>query len=251
MADEVKVLLFRGTGAPKDGDGIMRAYAERLDDWADISYVDYPASYGTPSYDISIHEGVRNGLNALRATSKPAIVMGFSQGADVAAYIHALLNGAMPNVKGHNLEGCEIAASFVIADPSRDYHAHIINGPVGGWGIRGARPVGPNHFGVANPGDPICAYPAGPLRTFADFSAYFGDPDAVNKIRKLVREKQIQPWWRQPNPLDWFRSWGEAVGWLNNYMGGFHTDQYYTKGLVTSLANVTNEVVRKNILKIR
>ena len=248
MADEVKVLLFRGTGAPKDGDGIMRAYAERLDDWADISYVDYPASYGTPSYDISIHEGVRNGLNALRATSKPTIVMGFSQGADVAAYIHALLNGAMPNVKGHNLEGCEIAASFVIADPSRDYHAHIINGPVGGWGIRGARPVGPNHFGVANPGDPICAYPDGPLRSFADFSAYFGDQDAVQKIWNEAKLKQLQPWWRQPNPADWFRNWSNTIGWLNNYFGGFHTDQYINKQLVQLLGDYTNTIVKQDIL---
>ena len=32
-------------------------------------------------------------------------------------------------------------------------------------------------------------------------------------------------------------------------MNGFHTDQYYSKGLVKSLANVTNEVVKKTVLK--
>ena len=79
MADEVKVLLFRGTGAPLTGDGILNAYADGLGDWADIQYVNYPASYGSPSYDISIHKGVAMGLDALRATAKPAIVMGFSQ----------------------------------------------------------------------------------------------------------------------------------------------------------------------------
>ena len=62
--------------------------------------------------------------------------------------------------------------------------------------------------------------------------------------------QQLQPWWRQPNPLDWFRSWGESIGWLNNYFNGFHTDQYYTQGLVKSLATVTNEVVRKTVLKL-
>lgn len=248
MAKEIKVLLFRGTGAPLKGDGIMQAYEKALGDWADIEYIDYPASYGQPSYDISINKGVAMGLDALRRTNKRAIAMGYSQGADVAAYLHALLNGTMKNVNGHNLEGCELSYSFVVADPSRDGRAENLNGAVGGWGIRGARFVGRNHMGVANPGDPICAYPEGPLRTFADFSSYFGDPDAVNKIRKIVREKQLQPWWRQTNPADWFRSWGQAIGWLNNYMGGFHTDQYYNKGLVKQLSDRTNYLVQQNLL---
>ena len=117
MAHEVKVLLFRGTGAPPTGDMIMQTYANALDDWADIEWINYPASYGTPSYDISIFEGSKMGFDALRATNKPAVVMGYSQGADVAGYMHALLNGARPNVRNHNLSNCEISGSFYFKRP--------------------------------------------------------------------------------------------------------------------------------------
>lgn len=247
MSKEIKVLLLRGTGAPLEGDGIMQAYARGLGDWADIEWVNYPASYGTPSYDLSLQKGIMMSLDALRATDKDAFAMGFSQGADVVKRLHALLNGTIQNYFEHDLMGAELKASFVLADPSRHETDVNLNGPVGGWGIRGRVPSGPNFYGIANPGDPICAYPDGPLRSFADFSAYFGDPDVVEKIWALAKEKQLQPWWQQPNPLDWFRNWGGTVGWINNYLGGFHTDQYITKGYVELLINETNRRARAHL----
>ena len=248
MAHEVKVLLFRGTGAPPTGDMIMQTYAKGLDDWADIEWINYPASYGTPSYDVSIYEGSKMGFDALRATNKPAIGMGYSQGADVIGYMHALLNRTRPNVRNHDLSNCSISGSFLIADPSRSPEAVNLNGGVGGWGIRGARPIGPNSFGVANSGDPICAYGNGPLRSFADFSAFFGDPDAAIKIRQMVEQKRLQPWWAQPNPMNSFKDWSGSIGWLNNYLGTHHTDQYLTKGYVKMLSDHTNSFVRGTLL---
>lgn len=241
MAKEIKVLLFRGTWAPLDGDGILGDFARQLSLWADVEWVNYPASYGQPSYDISINQGVRMGLDALRRTDKLAFVAGYSQGADVAGYLHALLNGTMPNVNKHDLSNCEVRNSFLIADPSRAKDAQTVGGPVGGWGIRGGRPVGRGSYTIAVPGDPICAYPDGPLRSFADFSAYYGDPDAVEKIRKRVREKSLQPWWRKPNPLEWGANWFGTLGWINNYFSGFHTDQYIKRGYIKQLADVANK----------
>lgn len=251
MSREIKVLLFRGTGAPLKGDGILGSYAEKLGDWADVQWVDYPASYGNPSYDISVEQGIRMGLRAIREAGKPVIVGGFSQGADVAGTLHALLNGSIPNKQNHDLTGCHVEASFTIADPSRSTNARVLNGPVGGWGIRGQRTIGAGAYTVANPGDPICAYPNGPLRSFADFSAYFGDPERVDKIRNMVDEKRLQPWWKQPNPADWVRNWLGSLGWLNNYFSGFHDRQYLDKGLVRQLADHTNKIVQENLLQHR
>ena len=248
MAHEVKVLLFRGTGAPLEGDGVMQTYAAKLGDWADIEYVNYPATYGNPSYDKSINQGCVMGLDALRATSKPAIAMGYSQGADIVKRLHALLNGTIRNRWAYDLSNSELSASFVVADPTRHPDDVVLNAPVGGWGIRGKVPSGHSFYSVANPGDPICAYPDGPLRSFADFSAYFGDHDAVQKIWNEAKTKQLQPWWRQPNPADWFRNWSNTIGWLNNYFGGFHTDQYLQKGFVQLLGDYTNTIVRQDIL---
>lgn len=234
----IDFLMFKGTGAPEGGDGICRLFTDRLDRRKfNVRYIEYPASYGNPAYGISVSKGVVAGLKAIRESPNVCAVGGFSQGATVAGNIAAAIGaGRYPEL--------ELSHCALIADPLRAKGSSTLNPGVGGYGIGGSRPVtGIDHFmQVAASGDPICALPENPLRWLADVSEYAG-PDLDAWMRNLMWKavnRGFQNWWQ---PQYW-RDWGNARGWLDNYLKhGKHTDSYVREGLCLLLADRMNATV--------
>lgn len=243
----IDFLMFRGTGSPPGGDGVCRAFTDRLDKRKfNVRYIDqgYPATYGAPAYGASVAQGVAAGIEAIRDSPNICGVGGYSQGATVAGNIAARIGrGELP--------GLQVSHCALIADPLRARNSPTINPGVGGYGIGGSRPIrGIDHFfQVAASGDPICALPENPLRALADLSEYAG-PDLnawMGDLLLKATNRNFQGWW---NPQYW-RDWPGAVGWLRNYLpqsqtnpgGGRHTGAYLQQGLCTLLADRVNATV--------
>lgn len=239
----LEVLWLGGTGFGNGGDGVSQDFAIALDKHSSVRsfrYVPYPADYGQHySYAESLVIGREALVEAIRDSSYPVIIGGYSQGAaaagDVAAdYAHGLLLDL------------DIRAAVLIADPLRPEGATAGGTVIGrprGYGIAGTRRIDGTLpvYWVANEGDPITALPRGnPLRSIADlteFMAATADPARAEalmlKIITKVSQARLQQWWSWEN----WRTWGGALAYAKGYLfDGRHTEDYVRLGLCETAA---------------
>jgi len=213
----VTVIAARGV-SEQYGSNMLSEVTKRLDKaWFDVKELQYSAGYAPvgESFGVSQEVGRRNLLHMIDADPNPVVLLGFSAGAQVVGDVaQEIALGMHPKL--------EVLGVGLLADPSRAQGQ--IEGPDrGGYGIKGSRPIPTNAFPVwsfSAPGDPISELPVGnPLRSFADWSEWFGSPDHVRRLADRARANQWQRWWSPAN----VRTWGGAMVWLNNYLtGGRH-----------------------------
>lgn len=237
----IDVLWLGGTGWGGGGDGISEEFAKWLDpERFAFRFVRYPATYGNgPSYGDSRAAGRTALREAIKATTGPVVIGGYSQGAAIAGDIAADIGTTMPRVR----------ACALIADPMRPEGClHPGAWLVGGYGISGQRLiVGVPTYWTAAAGDPITALPAGnPLRTIADMTEWFSlsSPDAAWRWGQALladaKRGGRQRWWSIEN----WQSWGGAVDFARGYLfGGRHTDDYIRHGYARRLAEHINRAV--------
>ncbi|GGG03835.1 hypothetical protein GCM10007304_17450 [Rhodococcoides trifolii] len=225
----IDFFMVGGTFNP-GGDGVTRAFTDRLDRRRiNVRYVAYP---GTAQFGDSVPAGERALANAIdRSNAASQMVGGFSQGAIIAGNVAAK----------RPLAGCAL-----IADPLRAEGTEPLNRGVGGYGILGSRRVLPTWlWQVAAAGDPISALVKGsPLRGLGDVAEFASqNPDVwVRGMLDKAQHNGFQPWW---NPAYW-RDWGTAAGWLNNYLTqGRHTAAYVDEGLCAQLATKVNQAAAR------
>lgn len=236
--------MVPGTGFPHGGDGVCEAFLNALDPSRFTArVVSYAAGYGFPAYASSVAAGRAALIEAIRATSNPAVIGGFSQGAEVAGNVAAEIGrGGLP--------GLEVVGCALLADPSRPEGAGMPGrAPVSGYGISGQRRVDriPTWWAAAV-GDPITSLGAGsPLRSIADLTEFYSiaSPQEAlawgQDLLDRARRGRWQQWW---NPANW-RTWGGAARDAYNYLpvGGRHGAAYVLEGYCRDLAAVINREI--------
>lgn len=222
VRQSITVIRVRGVGEPY-ARNMLGEVTKHLDKaWFDDKELQYSAGYAPigESFGVSQEVGRRNLLHMIDADPNPVIVLcGFSAGAQVVGDVaREIALGMHPKLIGR------VAAVGLIADPSRG-KGQIIGPDRGGYGIKGSRLIpssnGPlkqvNGFPVwsySAPGDPISELPEGnPLRSFADWSEWFGSPVHLQRLLERAKSNQWQRWWDLRN----FRTWAGAIDWLLNY----------------------------------
>lgn len=252
------ILALPGTGAPHGGDGITEDFLSHFDtDLYHTKVVPYTASYGgtSPSFTESRRVGRVALLDAIDSLSgDPCVIAGYSQGAVIAGDLAAELGSQICLSQVRNIKACALIADGsrprgLGVPATRDVSTQL----AGGYGILGERPVPTRHFPtfwVSNPGDPICALPAGnPLRSVADLTGYFSirSPQDVllwgAKMIDTVTRRQMEQWW---NPVN-RSSWGMALAYTRGFVfDGRHTTDYITRGYTEALSIAVDRVVNKD-----
>lgn len=190
-----------------------------------MRWVAYPGTYGNGlDYSASVREGVARAADIAREESRwnPTMVLGYSQGADIAA---RLANGITSGL----YDEIDCAGVGLLADPGRNPYQLAHHGRDATYGIIGSRHVADWKFPVfsmAAPGDPISRLPIGsPLRSVADMTAMLSSRPGstgpwLDDLGRKIREGRMQQWW---SPANW-RTWNGALDQLANYtIRGRHT----------------------------
>lgn len=158
----VTVLVVGGTGESYAGDrrtrpsGLLADVTACLDDRFVARWIGYPASYGPAphadgmSYTRSLAVGVHALRAALRGTTGPVMMIGYSQGAVVVrTVLHEL-------ARYHDFALARVMAAGFVADPHQPPGA--VDG-CDGWGVAGPGPELPTGlpvYWVGAPEDVIC-----------------------------------------------------------------------------------------------
>lgn len=184
-SERFRVLAVGGTGESFDGDtrtavtGMLSAVTDRLDDRFDARWVGYPASYGPApmhngiSYVESLSAGVRRLSEAIGASDRPVMIIGYSQGAAVVRTLlaHPAMFRLLP----------KIAAVGFVADPNQP--RGVVDG-CAGWGVAGEGgdlPEGLPAYWVGAPTDMICnASDDSLIRDIADLT----DSLSLTRVRR-------------------------------------------------------------------
>lgn len=223
----MRVIVFPGVGDK----GMLQGVTRQLPGVEVItlpygSYGPVPLPFGV-DHEASLLRLMRDGRAEL--DKGPAILLGYSQGAEAAGNVAA---GGHPNLVGVGL----------VADPMQP------DPGTGRWGIRGQRRIpGVKVSWAYEAKDVICQCPKdSPLRTFADQTARltFSKPDAwiADLFDRLVRGRwqavKVQ-WW---NPLAVLRQYNQAQFDAEGYLfRGDHTVAY-TRGAPSQLDRLADTV---------
>jgi PE-PPE domain len=228
----LSVLCIPGTAENSMGPGVtgMLANVTRvLQPRFQCSMVPYPAAYGFPVSEAkSIQVGVDNAITAIRTAPYPVVLLGYSQGAQIARAILAEL------AQGMHRDLVVIAAGL-IADPLRP--PGFASGPqelrdrLTGWGVAGQmQEWGENVqvWSMARPEDIICNAPGdSPIRALADWTRWMSITDPIawgNGVLQTAKDHRFQAVmtnWRHP----WgaWQQYKAAVGGVVGYLTGIHT----------------------------
>lgn len=189
--EQVTVLVVGGTGESFAGDdrttvtGMLAGVTDCLDSRFVARWVGYPASYGpSPHLDgLSFRRSLVVGSNhlrdALRTTSGPLMVIGYSQGAVVIrSVLHHLWRAGDPALR-------RVLAAGFVADPHQP--PGVVKG-CAGWGVAGPGPdlpPGLATYWVGAADDVICNADADSLvRDIADLTASM----ALRRPREWLRQ---------------------------------------------------------------
>lgn len=226
----ITVITARGIGE-KIGQNMLTDTVKRLPaDRFRIRELDYSAAYGrvggNEAFGVSQEQGRQALLAMIDADPNPVVLCGFSAGAKLVGDVAAeIADGKHPHLI--------VAAVGLIADPAR-HGSQIVGDDRGGYGITGDRWIGTSKFPVwqfSAPGDPISELPIGnPLRTFADFTEFWG-PDQARWMQELAdraRVNQWQKWWSVKN----WQSWSGAIYWAQNYLNRQRHIRYSVENMV-------------------
>ncbi len=193
MSAKYTVLAIPGTSESHLGDDRIDPYGmtgfvtRELDPAVfECQAVNYPSSFGYPMSEIeSIQVCLKHLEEMIRATPLPVILVAYSQGAQVARQLLALL--AANNATVADLE--VVGAGF-LADPYRN--PGVNEGPrLDGYGLAGAGPAWPDNIPVwelSMQFDPISnSAPDSLLRPVADVLKFFTVTDPVKWAADMTR----------------------------------------------------------------
>ncbi|WP_019932331.1 PE-PPE domain-containing protein [Nocardia sp. BMG111209] len=242
------ILTCRGTGEPLGGPAnLLTAVTRQLDPVRfRVTDIDYPAGIGPvdPQHNLagcseeqSVARGVVALTAAIRRTTGPVAVLGYSLGAEVVTrFLEAKGRGEFWD--------CEPAWAATVANPLRQQDDSIDPDPVG-FGINGQHDLWPDHFPIweaAHPADGITSCPAdSPLRTLADVASAFSfaelggwTADLADRIRRARWQPANSNWWH--DPVGTWNRWSRAAALVDGYLTGAHTTAYVTGGHCDRLA---------------
>jgi len=209
-----------------------------------IKRADYPARYADGmAYEESCRLGEVATLETIRDDELPCILLGYSQGADIAGTVaRRILRGQFSRL--------EITGVGLVSDPRRDRRQiwdPVPNTDVG-HGIAGERFIPETDeiplWSIVAAADGITDLPAGnPLRSIADLSGAFSTAPAdarawFGKIGQRILQGQMQDWWDPRKRDGWLGALGYLYGYAGPYEkgGGRHTAAYWMEGHLDRLA---------------
>lgn len=255
MAEPTHTIVYvRGTWEQERGLGlgVWEKLEARRPGKFRLRQVPYPADYGTSGvpYAESCRIGEANTLAMIRDDELPCILLGYSQGADIAGNVaRRILRGQFSKL--------EISGVALVSDPRR-HPGQIWDPQQGtgiGHGIAGERWISETDkiplWSIVAKDDGITDLPAGsPLRSIADLSAMFStDPSDARAWFGSIGEKivrgQLQDWWNPTKAAGWAGAARYAWGYAGPYKqgGGRHTEAYWREGHLDRLADAIAEHV--------